>query len=189
VFKSVVPDPKNAHDLADPARWARAHRQAPGSAVARITRCADAHRFVVQPIRRPGALTTDPRMRSSSRPRRMEDAKRTVQPRPSRAEIRRGIRQQTAAEHQRSERSHGKTLSRGLLELALNISPRPKPAMRCASPPMVHLPADPERAERLIKRPDVQIVYPTPRTRRQTNRPMALPGFRSTTGKSRTSAR
>ena len=119
VFKSVVPDPKNAHDPADPTKPARFYTNdfpvqsflwgdyaaAPGTH----------YRFRIQPMYgKPGALTTDTKdeikfeITTEKEWPDGRDPRRLVQPRRDRQpEIRRGIQQQAAEEHQRPARSGG----------------------------------------------------------------------------------
>ena len=113
VFKSAVPDPLNAKDPADPTKRARFYTNdfpiqsflwgdygsQPGTQ----------YRFRIQPMYgKPGALTTDAKdeidiaITTEAGMARGLDPRRVVQPRRHRQpEVRRGIRQQGAAGHQR----------------------------------------------------------------------------------------
>ena len=175
VFKSVVPDPEErARSDADPTKPARFYTDdfpiqsflwgdyaaAPGHAIplphpADVRQARRAHH---RPAGRDRRRDHD---REGMAPGR--DARRVVQPRRHREpEVRRGVRQQGAAEHQRSGGSGQSNGCRAACSKpAWNTSTRPSRAMRCGSPPTNSpIRRSSTRFKALLdKGIDVQIVY------------------------------
>ena len=148
VFKSVVPDPKNAHDPNDPDETRGVlHRQVPGAElpVGRLRGHAGHDISLPHPadVRQAGRAHHRPEGRDQARDHDREgmgagrDPRRLVQPRRHREpEIRRGVRQQAAARTstiRTIRRSNG--CRAACSRPACDTSTRPSRATRCASRP------------------------------------------------------